>query len=169
MIADKILLEHQVRVDAWRRFYGGRIILATGCFDVLHRGHVELFQMARARRPSGLLWVGLNSDRAVRELKGPERPVHSYPDRAYVVAALQSVDRVFEIDDMRVAETIRLIRPIAWIKGGDYTLNTLDKDEVAAAREVDAEIVLIPTIGNYSTTNTLKKLNACEPSGTPGT
>lgn len=134
-----------------------KIVLATGCFDIIHVGHVQLLEKAATY---GELHVGLNSDVAVRKLKGPTRPIHPYESRACVVAALESVTSVFEIDDVRVAGAIRWLKPAFWIKGGDYTLETLDQDEVTAAREVGAEIVLVPTIGGYSTSKILERLGA---------
>lgn len=160
MRREKILSDRDVRMTVPKPFFQHRIMLASGCFDILHRGHVEMLEGVHQRYPMLLLWVGLNSDRAVRRLKGPERPIHDFESRATVVAALECVDSVFEIDDVRVAEAIRLVRPLVWVKGGDYTMETLDKEEVKAANEAQSDIILIPTIGNYSTTNILKKLNA---------
>jgi D-beta-D-heptose 7-phosphate kinase/D-beta-D-heptose 1-phosphate adenosyltransferase len=140
--------------------YKDRIILATGCFDILHPGHVRLLEMAADYNLAMYLWVGINGDEGVRQLKGDKRPINCYTDRATVVAALECVNRVFEILEFRVTEAIRVVRPAVWIKGGDYTMDTLHKGEVAAAKEVGAEVVIIQTIPGYSTTNILKKLNA---------
>jgi bifunctional ADP-heptose synthase (sugar kinase/adenylyltransferase) len=119
-----------------------------------------MLERVQAMRAEALLWVGINSDAAVRTIKGPERPVHDFLSRAIVIAGLQCVDRVFEIDAVRVDEAIRLVRPLCWSKGGDYTLETLDKDEVSAAREVGTDIILVPTIGSYSTSAILKRLQS---------
>ena len=143
----------------WRDNVG--VVLVTGCFDILHRGRVALFERAagyKDRKGSIEVWAGLNSDRAVKQLKGASRPVNDYESRAVVIAGLAAVDHVFEIDDVRVAEAIRLVRPIIWVKGGDYTLDTLDKEEVKAANEVQADIELIPILGSYSTTGILRRL-----------
>lgn len=140
------------------RLYDIPIILATGCFDILHRGHVELLEGAREMFPGHELWLGLNSDAAVRSLKGEGRPVHDYESRAIVMAGLLCVDVVFEIQDVRVANAIRAIRPRVWLKGGDYTLETLDQGERNAAEEVGSMIHLVPTVQGYSTTEILKKL-----------
>lgn len=134
------------------------ILLATGCFDILHRGHVELLEGAKLDFPGHMLWLGLNSDRAVRELKGNSRPINTYEARAIVMAGLQCVDQVFEIDDVRVAETLRLIRPRVWVKGGDYTMDSLDQGEVAAAKEAGTKIHLVPATEGYSTTRIVDKL-----------
>lgn len=164
MISNKIMSDRQLRMTIPLQYYQHRIILATGCFDIIHMGHVKLFDMVNERYRGMCLWVGLNSDRAVKELKGDDRPIHDFQSRATVIAAIEVVDRVFEIDDVRVAEAIRLVRPAVWVKGGDYTMETLDKSEVAAANECQADICLFPTVGKYSTTNILRKLN--EPSRT---
>lgn len=137
-------------------------VLATGCFDILHRGHVELLEICRSiadpKTVIGNVAVGLNSDRSVVMLKGHTRPIHKYEDRAFMMSALESVDFVFQIDSLRVTDAIRALRPTDWVKGGDYTLDTLDKDEVKAANEVGAKIHIVPTIGKHSTTNILSKL-----------
>jgi len=155
---DKILtpetLQQELRMA---RMFNTPILLATGCFDILHRGHVQLLEEARDSFPGHPVWLGLNSDRAVRELKGEPRPVNDFESRAIVMAGLESVHHVFEIDDVRVADAIRLILPRVWLKGGDYTLETLDQEERKAAEEVGAKIHLVPTIQGYSTTNILKK------------
>lgn len=151
----KILSHTDLAEEVGRRH---PIILATGCFDILHRGHVEMLERAKDTNEEAELWVGLNSDEAVRKLKGPDRPIHDFYSRAIVVAALECVSRVFEIDDVRVGNAIVLIRPDVWVKGGDYTLDTLDKGEVYAANLCGTKIVLLPTIGNYSTTRILSKL-----------
>ena len=131
------------------------VVLATGCFDIIHRGHISLLEQASMR---GWLMVGVNSDRAVKLLKGKGRPVHNQDDRCYVLASLACVHRAFVIDDVRVAEAIRLVQPNYWFKGGDYTMDSLDQSEVAAAKAAGTEIVIIPTLKGYSTTATLKKL-----------
>lgn len=134
-------------------FEEGRI-LTTGCFDIIHAGHARLLEDAASLGP---LWVGVNSDAAVRGLKGPGRPINTAYDRAYVIAAFMFVERVFIIDSTIVDKAIKVIRPAAWIKGGDYALDTLNKTEVAAARFVGADIMILPTVGGHSTTRILEK------------
>lgn len=161
----KILKADVAAEEAVRDFWRRRIVLATGCFDILHRGHVEMLERACDSISTNCgekLWVGLNSDRAIRQLKGDGRPRNDYASRAVVMASLACVHRVFEIDDVRVAGAIRMVRPLAWVKGGDYTRQTLDQGEVAAADEVRAYIILIPTIGDYSTTKILQKEHGCQ-------
>lgn len=155
--ASKILPDHELeRVLNFQHRQAVDIVLTTGCFDILHAGHVSLLESAAGR---GMLFVGVNDDESVRKLKGPSRPVNNENDRMRVIAALECVQVVFLIRDTTVTQAILNVMPMAWIKGGDYTLDTLNKDEVAAAMEVDAEIILVPAVAGYSTTNTLKRIN----------
>ena len=131
------------------------IVLVTGCFDVIHRGHIDLLKFAACY---GTVVVGLNSDKAVRSLKGKTRPVNCYQDRAAVIEAIRAVSCVFEIDDIRVADAISKIRPDVWVKGGDYSMETLDDTEKAACRN-GTKIVLFPSTPGLSTTRTLKCLD----------
>lgn len=131
------------------------IVLATGVFDYIHRGHIELLERAATY---GLLFVGINTDEAVRTLKGPTRPFFKLEDRAYALSALRSVHLVFPIDSITVTGAIRMVMPSHWVKGSDYTMETLNQDEVAAAKEVGAEIVLVPMVKGYSTTAMLEKV-----------
>lgn len=131
------------------------IVLVTGCFDVIHRGHIDLLQFAACY---GTVVVGLNSDAAVRSLKGKTRPINCYQDRAAVIGAMRMVSCVFEIDDIRVAGAISTIRPNVWVKGGDYSMETLDETEKAACSN-KTMIVLFPSTPRHSTTRTLKCLD----------
>lgn len=134
-------------------------ILVTGCFDVIHAGHIQLLEHARLLGDLGQeTWVGLNSDAAIRTLKGPTRPINTYRHRALVMSAILYVDYVFEIDDVRVDSAIRLIKPEIWLKGGDYTLDTLDKGEVEAAKEVGARIAIFRSEYDISTTKIVKQM-----------
>lgn len=142
------------RVVALHHQQGISICLTTGCYDVLHAGHVMLLEQAAEL---GTLFVGINSDDAIRKLKGKDRPVNNLKDRAMLLGALRCVNAVFEIDALTVESAIRMVTPKFWVKGGGYSMETLDKGEVAAAKEVGAEIVLVPELKGYSTTNILKR------------
>ncbi len=134
---------------------GKRLVLTNGCFDLLHTGHVRYLQQARELGEA--LLVAVNSDRSVRELKGPERPLNGELDRAEVLAALRCVNHVTIFEGMRVTEVIRSLRPAIYAKGGDYTLETLDPGERAALEEVGAEIRLLPLVPDRSTTGLLER------------
>lgn len=134
---------------------GRRLVLTNGCFDLLHTGHVRYLR--QARELGDALLVALNSDRSVRELKGPERPLNGEADRAEVLAALRCVDHVTIFDDLRVSGVIRALRPAIYAKGGDYTPETLDPGEREALAEVGAEIRLVSLVPGRSTTGLLER------------
>lgn len=153
-VAEKVALTiaHRFRGN------GYKIAFTNGCFDVLHIGHVELF--GTVAQQDHILIVGVNSDSSVRRLKGPGRPINPEEHRAKVVSSISFVEAGFVFDDLRVDRLIRLFEPDYWVKGagdGQYTLDSLDKGEVAAARDVKCEIVLINTGLNVSTTQILQK------------
>jgi rfaE bifunctional protein nucleotidyltransferase chain/domain len=125
-----VVLEEAVRRVAAARASGKRLVLANGCFDVLHVGHIRYLEGARAE--GDLLVVGVNGDASVRKLKGEGRPAMPAGDRALVVAALRAVDLVvvFEEDDVR--GLIAALRPDVHCKGTDYTPETVpERDAVA--------------------------------------
>ena len=132
------------------------VVLVSGCFDIIHVGHVALFEHAASL---GAVFVGINSDAAVARLKGPSRPINNEHDRCRVVAAFQAVRHVFIIDSDRVDGAIKLVQPNYWVKGGSYTMETLDKAEVAAALDVGANIVLFPMVSDHSTSRIVARLN----------
>ena len=124
--------------------------MATGgCFDLLHRGHIELLEAARGLG-DGLV-VCLNSDASVRRAKGPDRPVVGQEDRARVLAALAAVDAVLIFDEDTPAAVLRELRPEIWVKGSDYADRPLPEAEAVEA--VGGEVVLLPVVGGYSTTS----------------
>ena len=90
------------------------------------------------------LVVGLNSDRAVRELKGNSRPLQTFKQRKLVLEALRCVNEVREVDSTNVVNFLFAVRPHVWVKGGDYSLATLNIQEVAAAKQLDCKIRLVP-------------------------
>lgn len=132
------------------------VAMTNGCYDVLHRGHVEFLERCAEY---GKLVVAINDDKSVRKLKGPTRPVNNENDRMYVVSRIEGVNCVMLVHSTCMAETIRAVRPKYWIKSG-YTMDTLNPLEVAAAKEVKAKIILLPLLPGYSTTETIKKLQA---------
>src|SRR5690606_17498322 len=102
---------------------GKKLVFTNGCFDILHRGHVAY--LSRAKALGDVLIVGLNSDASVRRLKGPRRPINRAADRAQVLAALSCVDHIVEFAEDTPARLIERVRPDIFVKGGDYTLDTL--------------------------------------------
>jgi D-beta-D-heptose 7-phosphate kinase / D-beta-D-heptose 1-phosphate adenosyltransferase len=135
-------------VEAVRR-RGGRLVATGGCFDLLHTGHVRLLH--EARQLGDALVVLLNSDASVRALKGPTRPVMAAQDRARVLSALECVDEVIIFDEHSPETALERLRPDVWVKGGDYTEADLPEAEVV--RRHGGEVVLLPTVAGYSSSN----------------
>ncbi|HYW10168.1 MAG TPA: D-glycero-beta-D-manno-heptose 1-phosphate adenylyltransferase [Longimicrobium sp.] len=130
-----------------------RVVFTNGCFDVLHRGHVEYLNAARSL--GDVLVVGLNSDDSVRRLKGPSRPVNAQDDRAYVLAGLAAVDYVTLFTEDTPRDLIAALLPDILIKGGDYT-----RDEIVGAAETEAaggRVVVAPLVPGLSTTAILAR------------
>ena len=137
---------------------GKKLVATNGCFDLLHVGHVRYLQAARAL--GDLLVVGLNGDRSVRELKGMGRPITGERDRAEILAALQCVDLVTIFPEMRATQFIAASYPAIYVKGGDYSSETLNEEERAVLKEMGAEIRIIPFEVGYSTSRLLEQI--CE-------
>jgi D-glycero-beta-D-manno-heptose 1-phosphate adenylyltransferase len=138
------------------RAAGKKLVATNGCFDLLHVGHVRYLQAARAL--GDLLAVGLNGDRSVRQLKGSGRPITSENDRAEVLAALQCVDLVTIFPEMRATQFIAASKPAIYVKGGDYSSETLDEEERAVLKEIGAEIRIIPFEAGYSISRVLEQI-----------
>ena len=135
----------------------GKMIVATnGCFDLLHVGHVRYLQAARAF--GDVLVVGLNGDRSVRELKGTGRPLRGENDRAEILAALQCVDVVTVFPQIRATQFLAAVRPAVYVKGGDYSSETLHGEEREILKQIGAEIRLIPFQAGYSTSALIEQI-----------
>lgn len=155
LIQEKIISRDNTgkQVKLWK-FLNNRIVFTNGCFDILHRGHIEY--LAAAADIGSKLIIGLNSDASVGRLKGPERPINAFQDRALALAALRFTDAIVEFDEDTPLNLIRLIKPDFLVKGGDYT-----HSEIVGASDVEAnggEIVIISFTEGYSTTSFLKKI-----------
>lgn len=138
------------------RAAGKKLVATNGCFDLLHVGHVRYLQAARAL--GDLLAVGLNGDRSVRELKGSGRPIMTENDRAEVLAALGCVDLVTIFPEMRATRFLVAARPAIYVKGGDYSSETLNDEERAALKQIGAEIRLVPFETGYSTSGLIEQI-----------
>ena len=130
-----------------------KIVFTNGCFDILHRGHVSYLDAAKAL--GDILILGLNSDESVRELKGPKRPINNQEDRAYILAALESVDYVVVFNDNTPYNLIQIVQPNTLVKGGDY-----EGKEVVGS-DIAKEVKLIQFVDGKSTTSTIQKIQAC--------
>ena len=148
------------KLPDWRnalRASGKKLVVTNGCFDILHLGHVTYLE--NARNFGDALLLGVNSDDAVRGLKGPSRPVNSEADRAAVLAALQSVDGVCIFTDTTATKFLAAAQPDIYVKGGDYTLEILNQDERRAVESAGGKIVLVPFVPGKSTTGLLEKIS----------
>lgn len=138
----------------WRAAATGKVVFTNGVFDLLHPGHLDV--LLGARRRGDLLVVGVNSDASVRRLKGPDRPVRSEAERAYVLGGLAMVDAVVLFGEDTPLELIKALRPDVLVKGGDYTEAT-----VVGASDVRAwggDVAIIPLTPGQSTTSIIQKL-----------
>ncbi len=146
-------------VAAWRATLRARkqkLVVTNGCFDVLHLGHVTYLETAR--NLGDALLVGLNGDAAVRELKGPDRPVNAEADRAAVLAALESVDGVCIFTERTATRFLALVEPDIYGKGGDYTLETINQEERRAVEKAGGRVAILPLVPGQSTTALLQKI-----------
>jgi rfaE bifunctional protein nucleotidyltransferase chain/domain len=148
------------KLPSWRagiRGKGLKLVVTNGCFDILHLGHVTYLQAARQH--GDLLLVGVNGDSAVRELKGPDRPITTESDRAAIVAALACVDAVCIFEQRSALQFLTAAQPDIWVKGGDYTIDTLNQDERGAVEKAGGKVVILPLVPGKSTTALLEKIS----------
>ncbi|MCI4065190.1 D-glycero-beta-D-manno-heptose 1-phosphate adenylyltransferase [Micromonospora sp. R77] len=140
---------------------GGTVVATGGCFDILHAGHVATLQAAR--RLGDCLVVCLNSDRSVRGLKGPERPVNPERDRAGLLAALDCVDGVVVFDESTPHQVLGRLRPDVWVKGGDYVEAELPEADLV--QRWGGDTVVVPYLDGRSTTDMIAAARAGRGSG----
>jgi rfaE bifunctional protein nucleotidyltransferase chain/domain len=159
---DKIIMNLADAVE-WRRQLksnGLKLVITNGCFDILHRGHAAYLAQSRACGDAQLIL--LNSDASIRELKGASRPVIDEYSRAYLLASLKSVDAVVIFSTPRCTEQFLALRPDIYVKGGDYTLETLNSEERTALQSVGADIRFIKFIDGFSTTDIINKITCTD-------
>jgi len=148
------------QLPEWRaafRATGKKLVVTNGCFDILHLGHVTYLESAR--QLGDALLVGVNDDVATRQLKGAGRPVNSETDRAAVLAALASVDGVCIFTGPTAVKFLAAARPDVYVKGGDYTLDTLNQEERRTVESAGGKIMIIPLVAGKSTTALLEKIS----------
>lgn len=133
---------------------GQKVVFTNGCFDILHAGHVRYLNKARSF--GDCLVLGLNTDSSVSRIKGPSRPINSQLDRAEVVGALKSVDYVVFFDEPTAEELVRQVRPDVYVKGGDYTIETLPEGQIVLG--YGGKVELVQLVEGRSTTNVIAKI-----------
>ena len=130
-------------------------IWTNGCFDIIHRGHLELLEYCKSL---GRVTVGINSDNSVRRLKGENRPINNQEDRAYLLKSLKSVDEVVIFNEDTPYEAIKEAKPDLLIKGGDYSEEIQDPTDGKYIVGCDlCEVKVFNLIGEYSTSSSIEK------------
>ena len=142
------------RILAIWRFQEKKIVFTNGCFDILHRGHVEY--LARAASHGDVMVVGLNSDKSVKNIKGPYRPIQDEKTRALILASLYFVNIVVLFDEDTPYELIKIVRPDVLVKGADYKPEQIVGYDIVKAR--GGEIVTVDLVAGQSTTAIIEKL-----------
>ena len=139
------------RDQEWQKEY---IVFTNGCFDILHPGHVDYLQRARAL--GTFLCLGLNSDASVRRLKGPNRPMVPEADRAFVLAGLGCVDAILLFEDDTPYELIRTVRPHILVKGGDWSVERIIGRDLV--QNAGGKVLSLPVLPGYSTSAIIERI-----------
>ena len=155
IIQSKILAGKSTeRMLSFWRFKNYRIVFTNGCFDILHRGHVDY--LARASGLGEVLVVGLNTDRSVRAIKGPPRPLQDEKSRALILASLSFVRAVILFDKETPLELIAQVRPDILVKGGDYKPEEIVGCDIVTA--AGGSVIILDLVEGYSTSEIIKKI-----------
>ncbi len=154
--SDKYYVDPQTLAErlATERTGCRRVVFTNGCFDILHRGHITYLNQAKAL--GDILVVAVNTDESVQRLKGPTRPINSLEDRLQVLAGLSSVDYLLSFDDPTPARLLEIVKPDVFVKGGDYTRETLP--EAAVVESYGGSVQILPYIENRSTTGMIARI-----------
>ena len=147
------LSDLKIQTDKWKE-KGDKIVFTNGCFDLVHRGHVEV--LANTSDLGDKLVIGLNSDISIQELKGEKRPIIDENSRAILLASLQFVDAIVLFSEETPEKLIETIIPNILAKGGDYKVTEIAGHKVVL--ENGGEVILVPRINGFSTTNIVDKI-----------
>ena len=142
------------KLNLWRK-EGKTIVFSNGCFDILHRGHVEY--LSKAADLGDILVIGLNTDASVKRLKGPSRPVNDEKARAVVLAALEFVDAVIFFEEDTPYDLIKFVQPDVLVKGKDYKAEDIVGYDIVTNK--GGKVETIELVEGFSTTNILKHFN----------
>ena len=151
-----VTIEQLVEIINQARSEGKKFAWTNGCFDIIHAGHIDYLEKSKAY--GDLLVVGLNSDESVKKLKGDNRPIFSELDRAKVLCSIVYVDYVILFSDKRPIKLLELLQPDYYIKGGDYTIDTIDQGERKVVEGYGGEIVLLPMVEGISSSIIVEKI-----------
>ncbi|MCR4416156.1 MAG: D-glycero-beta-D-manno-heptose 1-phosphate adenylyltransferase [Ignavibacteria bacterium] len=147
-------LEEFLEIRKKLKVEGKKLVFTNGCFDIIHRGHIDYLNRAKAL--GDYLVVALNSDESVRRLKGEGRPINKLEDRAFVIANLKAVDFVVSFDEDTPFEIISAIIPDVLVKGGDWSIENIVGRDIVEAN--GGKVYSLPYVENYSTTNIINKM-----------
>ncbi|WP_421077483.1 D-glycero-beta-D-manno-heptose 1-phosphate adenylyltransferase [Methanothermococcus sp. Ax23] len=129
-----------------------KIVFTNGCFDIIHKGHVEYLN--HAKKFGDILIVGINSDESIKKIKGDKRPIIPLESRIYILDNLKSIDFVVPFDEETPINLIKIIKPDVHVKGGDY--NEEDLPESKIIKECGGKVKIIPLVEGFSTTNVIE-------------
>ena len=158
ILEEKILSGDKLvhRLNLWR-FFGQKIVFTNGCFDILHRGHIDY--LSKARDLGDVLVVGVNTDASVKRLnKSPERPINNEQSRAYLLASSLLIDAVVLFDEDTPLELIKLVQPDVLVKGADYKVEDIVGADIVKAH--GGEIVTVELTQGFSTTTLIQKIKS---------
>ncbi|MBT6808699.1 MAG: D-glycero-beta-D-manno-heptose 1-phosphate adenylyltransferase [Flavobacteriales bacterium] len=147
------LSDLKIQSDKWKQD-GDKIVFTNGCFDLIHRGHVEV--LANTADLGDRLIIGLNSDSSIQKLKGENRPIIDENSRAILLASLQFIDAIVLFSEETPEKLIETIVPDILAKGGDYKVEEIAGHEVVLQN--GGEVILVPFIDGFSTTNIVDKI-----------
>lgn len=152
-IEKKIYLDRNILLEKIKERELRNLVFTNGCFDILHKGHVSC--LSRAKDLGEILIVGLNSDDSVKKLKGDNRPVNTWHDRAFVLAGLESVDYIVFFNESTPMETLELLKPDIHAKGGDYKPEDMPEKKIIDS--YGGRIEILSFVEGHSTTNIIEK------------
>lgn len=154
-MSDKLRsLEEIISITAQARQKGKAVVFTNGCFDLLHRGHVHLLRQAKAA--GDLLIVALNSDRSVKTIKGPARPILPEADRAELIGAMEMVDYIVIFDEPDPYKLIAAIQPTVLVKGGDWSESEIIGADLV--RQWGGRVDVIPYLKGFSTSEMIERI-----------
>ena len=154
---DKIIeLEDLPKISEVIRSIGSRIVATNGCFDIIHAGHIHY--LTKAKEYGDFLIVGVNSDASIKKIKGQSRPINPEQDRLYVLNAISLIDYICIFPEKDAVEFLDLVNANVYVKGGDYSLETIDKRERGVLEKRGAEIRFVEIEKKVSTTKILEAL-----------
>ena len=141
------------QVNAWKQA-GEEVVFTNGCFDIIHRGHIEV--LARTADLASKFIIGLNSDSSIKKLKGDDRPIINEQSRAILLASLSFVDAVILFSEETPINLISTLLPDVLAKGGDYEIETIVGYEII--QNNGGKVILVPFVDGFSSTNIIDKI-----------